>query len=52
MRLVIEIAPHQVAVECVGEAGNFLGGDRPLVIDAKVTSARASWWLEEAFKGH
>jgi thiamine pyrophosphate-dependent acetolactate synthase large subunit-like protein len=32
----------------------WLGGDRgrPLVIDAKVSSARASWWLEEAFKGH
>jgi thiamine pyrophosphate-dependent acetolactate synthase large subunit-like protein len=26
--------------------------DRPLVIDAKVTSARGSWWLEEAFRGH
>ncbi len=25
--------------------------DRPLVIDAKVTSDRGSWWLEEAF-GH
>ena len=26
--------------------------DRPLVIDAKVTSGRGSWWLEEAFRGH
>jgi acetolactate synthase-1/2/3 large subunit len=26
--------------------------DRPLVIDAKVTSAHGSWWLEEAFRGH
>jgi thiamine pyrophosphate-dependent acetolactate synthase large subunit-like protein len=26
--------------------------DRPLVIDAKVTSASGSWWLEEAFRGH
>jgi thiamine pyrophosphate-dependent acetolactate synthase large subunit-like protein len=26
--------------------------DRPLVIDAKVGSARGSWWLEEAFRGH
>jgi thiamine pyrophosphate-dependent acetolactate synthase large subunit-like protein len=26
--------------------------DRPLVIDAKVVSSRASWWLEEAFSGH
>jgi acetolactate synthase I/II/III large subunit len=26
--------------------------DRPLVIDAKVTSQHGSWWLEEAFRGH
>ncbi|MEH1124245.1 thiamine pyrophosphate-binding protein [Micromonospora sp. CPCC 206061] len=26
--------------------------DRPLVVDAKVTSHRGSWWLEEAFRGH
>jgi thiamine pyrophosphate-dependent acetolactate synthase large subunit-like protein len=26
--------------------------DRPLVVDAKVTSASGSWWLEEAFRGH
>ncbi len=26
--------------------------DRPLVIDAKVTADRGSWWLEEAFRGH
>ncbi|MFD0575687.1 hypothetical protein [Dactylosporangium darangshiense] len=26
--------------------------DRPLLIDAKVAAARASWWLEEAFQGH
>ena len=26
--------------------------DAPLVVDAKVTSARGSWWLEEAFRGH
>jgi thiamine pyrophosphate-dependent acetolactate synthase large subunit-like protein len=25
---------------------------RPLVIDAKVVSSHASWWLEEAFHGH
>ncbi|HSR82716.1 MAG TPA: thiamine pyrophosphate-binding protein [Streptosporangiaceae bacterium] len=25
---------------------------RPMVIDAKVTSAHGSWWLEEAFRGH
>jgi acetolactate synthase-1/2/3 large subunit len=26
--------------------------DKPLVIDAKITSERGSWWLEEAFRGH
>ncbi len=26
--------------------------DRPMLIDAKVTTTRPSWWLEEAFKGH
>src|SRR5579859_1712062 len=26
--------------------------ERPLVIDAKITSKRGSWWLEEAFRGH
>ena len=26
--------------------------DRPLLVDAKVGSARGSWWLEEAFRGH
>jgi thiamine pyrophosphate-dependent acetolactate synthase large subunit-like protein len=25
---------------------------RPLLIDAKITSAHGSWWLEEAFRGH
>ena len=25
---------------------------RPMVIDAKITSNRGSWWLEEAFRGH
>jgi thiamine pyrophosphate-dependent acetolactate synthase large subunit-like protein len=35
-------------------AGDWLAGprDRPLVVDAKVVSSRASWWLEEAFRGH
>jgi thiamine pyrophosphate-dependent acetolactate synthase large subunit-like protein len=34
--------------------GGWLAGprDRPLLIDAKVTSGRGSWWLEEAFRGH
>ena len=26
--------------------------DRPMLIDAKVTRTKPSWWLEEAFKGH
>jgi thiamine pyrophosphate-dependent acetolactate synthase large subunit-like protein len=26
--------------------------DRPMVVDAKITSGRPSWWLEEAFRGH
>ncbi|AQZ64675.1 TPP-requiring enzyme co-localized with fatty acid metabolic genes [[Actinomadura] parvosata subsp. kistnae] len=26
--------------------------DRPLLVHAKVTGERGSWWLEEAFKGH
>ncbi|MEV0674882.1 thiamine pyrophosphate-binding protein [Actinosynnema sp. NPDC050436] len=26
--------------------------DTPLLIDAKVTTDRAAWWLEEAFRGH
>jgi acetolactate synthase I/II/III large subunit len=35
-------------------ARDWLSGprDRPLVIDAKVASRHASWWLEEAFRGH
>jgi thiamine pyrophosphate-dependent acetolactate synthase large subunit-like protein len=33
---------------------SWLAGDRtrPMLIDAKVTRGRPSWWLEEAFKGH
>ena len=27
-------------------------GNQPLVIDAKISSAHGSWWLEEAFRGH
>jgi acetolactate synthase-1/2/3 large subunit len=26
--------------------------DRPLLIDAKVSSEHGSWWLDEAFRGH
>jgi len=25
---------------------------RPVMVDAKITSRRGSWWLEEAFRGH
>ena len=32
----------------------WLAGPRnaPMLIDAKVTRDRGSWWLEEAFRGH
>lgn len=35
-------------------ARDWLAGrrERPLLIDAKVTRDRGSWWLEEAFRGH
>jgi acetolactate synthase I/II/III large subunit len=38
----------------LGAVRDWLAGprDRPLVIDAKVTSGRGAWWLEEAFRGH
>jgi acetolactate synthase I/II/III large subunit len=38
----------------LGPVGEWLAGprERPLVIDAKVTSRHGSWWLEEAFRGH
>ncbi len=38
----------------LGPVRAWLDGARdwPLVIDAKVTSERGSWWLEEAFRGH
>jgi thiamine pyrophosphate-dependent acetolactate synthase large subunit-like protein len=46
-----------VTVRHTGDLGpvrEWLDGprDRPLVIDAKITSERGSWWLEEAFRGH
>ena len=33
---------------------SWLDGDRgrPMLIDAKVTQGKPSWWLEEAFRGH
>jgi len=38
----------------LGAVRDWLAGprERPLLIDAKVTSGRGSWWLEEAFRGH
>ncbi len=38
----------------LGQVRAWLDGprDRPLLIDAKITSERGSWWLEEAFRGH
>jgi acetolactate synthase I/II/III large subunit len=38
----------------LGPVRDWLSGprERPLVIDAKVTSERGAWWLEEAFRGH
>jgi thiamine pyrophosphate-dependent acetolactate synthase large subunit-like protein len=38
----------------LGQVREWLDGprDRPLLIDAKITSERGSWWLEEAFRGH
>ena len=46
-----------ITVREVGDLGavrSWLEGprERPLLIDAKVTSSRGSWWLEEAFRGH
>ena len=46
-----------VTVRRAGDLGpvrDWLAGprSRPLLIDAKVTSERGSWWLEEAFRGH
>jgi acetolactate synthase I/II/III large subunit len=40
--------------EDLGHVRAWLDGprDRPLLIDAKITSERGSWWLEEAFRGH
>jgi thiamine pyrophosphate-dependent acetolactate synthase large subunit-like protein len=38
----------------LGAVREWLAGprDRPLVVDAKVSAAHGSWWLEEAFRGH
>jgi acetolactate synthase I/II/III large subunit len=38
----------------LGPVQDWLDGprERPMLVDAKVTSARGAWWLEEAFRGH
>ncbi|MFF0373890.1 thiamine pyrophosphate-dependent enzyme [Actinoplanes missouriensis] len=42
------------SVDDLGPVRGWLAGPRevPMVIDAKVTRDRPSWWLEEAFQGH
>jgi thiamine pyrophosphate-dependent acetolactate synthase large subunit-like protein len=42
------------AKEDLAPVRSWLAGprDRPMLIDAKVTRRRPSWWLEEAFRGH
>jgi acetolactate synthase-1/2/3 large subunit len=42
------------SVDDLGPVREWLAGprDRPLVVDAKVSATRGSWWLEEAFRGH
>jgi thiamine pyrophosphate-dependent acetolactate synthase large subunit-like protein len=41
-------------VSDLSTVGEWLDGprDSPMLIDAKITSDRGSWWLEEAFRGH
>jgi acetolactate synthase I/II/III large subunit len=36
----------------LGPVQDWLDGprERPMLVDAKVTSARGAWWLEEAFR--
>jgi acetolactate synthase-1/2/3 large subunit len=38
----------------LAQVSRWLDGprERPLLIDAKITANRGSWWLEEAFRGH
>lgn len=41
-------------VDDLGPVADWVAGPRhrPLLIDAKVSRDQASWWLEEAFRGH
>jgi thiamine pyrophosphate-dependent acetolactate synthase large subunit-like protein len=48
--VVVRSVDDLAAVRATWGAGEA-GGERPLVIDAKITSAHGSWWLEEAFRG-
>jgi thiamine pyrophosphate-dependent acetolactate synthase large subunit-like protein len=38
----------------LAQVSDWLAGPRtvPMVVDAKITRDRASWWLAEAFRGH
>ena len=42
------------SIHDLGPIREWLAGPqtRPLVVDAKVSSAHGAWWLEEAFRGH
>ncbi len=42
------------ALDDLDAVKSWLAADRtrPMLIDAKVTRTRPSWWLEEAFRGH
>jgi thiamine pyrophosphate-dependent acetolactate synthase large subunit-like protein len=42
------------APDDLGPLSDWLAGPRvsPILIDAKVASGQAAWWLEEAFRGH
>lgn len=42
------------AVDDLEPVVSWLAGSRgrPMLVDAKVTAERGSWWLEEAFRGH
>jgi acetolactate synthase-1/2/3 large subunit len=42
------------SAEDLAAVRSWLAGprQRPLIVDARVTSGHGSWWLEEAFRGH
>ena len=48
-----EAVTVRTAADLVGLESWLTGArDRPLVIDAKISSDGGSWWLQEAFRGH